>query len=89
MTTGLHDHLVHLLLNASANLLQFALKQAQAEDEAAVAELSNMLRNGGMVSLATTLAPATGLAQLRIAVVGPDGADHQLMACELQREVRQ
>jgi hypothetical protein len=88
MTTGLHEHLVHSLLNASANMLQFALKQAQADDEAAVAVLSNMLQAGAMVSLITTLAPATGLAQLRIEIVEPNGAAHQLMACELQRETK-
>jgi hypothetical protein len=89
MNVELHDRLVREHMATGANLLQYALTQAQAEDPAALQDLASALRAGGLASLTATVAPASGLARLQIDITEPDGTAHQLMAVELQREVSQ
>lgn len=80
MTTEIRNY-----LNAASDLLKSAIDDARQDDPEGVAGLAEALRAGGLVTLRSTFAPSTGLAQLDIAVIEPNGTAHQLMACELQR----
>lgn len=85
----MHDAHIPEFMNAAANLLQAAIEQARAEDQAAADELASLLRCGGMVSIRASFAPMTGLAQLAVEIVEPSGNAHTLMAAELHRTVLQ
>lgn len=76
-------------MNAAANLLQTAIEQARAEDQAAVDGLASMLRAGGLVAIRASFAPMTGMAQLAVEIVETSGNTHTLMTTELHRTVLQ
>lgn len=76
---------IHHYLTAASDLLKAAVEDARKDDPDGVAGLAAALRAGGLITLRSTFAPSTGLAQLDIAIVEPSGVSHQLMACELQR----
>lgn len=80
MTTAIRNY-----LNAASDLLKSAIDEARKDDPVGVDGLAAALRAGGLITLRSTFAPSTGLAQLDIAVIEPNGTAHQLMACELQR----
>ena len=81
MSTQIHDY-----LNAASNLLKSAIDEARRDDPEGVAGLATAMRAGAMLTLRSTFAPSTGLAQIDIQVIEPCGLVHQLMACELHRE---
>ncbi len=80
MSTQINDY-----LNAASTLLKSAIEEARRDDPDGVAGLAAALRAGAMLTLRSTFAPSTGLAQIDIQVIEPCGLAHQLMACELHR----
>jgi hypothetical protein len=76
-------------LNACAGLLEQAIEQARADDPEGVQGLANVLRCGGLVTLRSTFAPSTGLAQVCVEVIEPSGQAHSLMTAELTNSTLQ
>lgn len=84
-----HDIAVAAFLEASANLLESAVGQARQQDVAGVAGLMRAMQAGAMLTLRGTFALSTGLAEVAVEVIEPNGESHQLMRCELNRLVAQ
>lgn len=84
-----HDDAVTAFLGAASDLLQSAIEQARQDDAAGVAGLEQAMRAGALLTVRGTFAWSTGLAEVAVDVVEPNGEGHQLMRCELNRLVAQ
>ena len=76
-------------LAACSDLLSQAVTEARKEDAEAVQGLARVLQAGGLVSLRSTFAPSTGLAQVCVEVIEPSGQAHGLMTAELSNSTLQ
>ena len=76
-------------LAACSDLLSQAVTEARKEDAEAVQGLARVLQAGGLVSLRSTFAPSTGLAQVCVEVIEPSGQAHSLMSAELSNSTSQ
>ena len=76
-------------LAACSDLLSQAVTEARKEDAEAVQGLARVLQAGGLVSLRSTFAPSTGLAQVCVEVIAPSGQAHSLMTAELNNSTSQ
>jgi hypothetical protein len=72
-------------MESAARLIEAAVAEAGRTDREGVEYLAACLRAGGMLTLRATIAPSTGIAQLAVEVLEPNGRQHQLMATELKR----
>lgn len=80
------DTNIKQFLHAAANLLQSSIESARAESPDEYAVLVACVKAGGMVSFNATMSPTTGIAQLGIDVIEPNGTAHRLMSASLERE---
>ncbi len=76
-------------LAACSDLLSQAVTEARKEDADAVHGLARVLQAGGLVSLRSTFAPSTGLAQVCVEVIEHSGQAHSLMTAELNNSTLQ
>ena len=76
-------------LAACSDLLSQAVTEARKEDAEAVQGLARVLQAGGLVSLRSTFAPSTGLAQVCVEVIEPSDQAHSLMSAELSNSTLQ
>ena len=71
-------------LAACSDLLSQAVNEARKEDAEAVQGLARVLQAGGLLTLRSTFAPTTGIAQVCIEVIEPSGQAHTLMTADLE-----
>ena len=71
-------------LAACSDLLSQAVTEARKEDAEAVQGLARVLQAGGLLTLRSTFAPTTGIAQVCIEVIEPSGQAHTLMTADLE-----
>ena len=70
-------------LASCAELLGHAVTQARQEDAEGVQGLARVLQAGELLTLRSTFAPTTGIAQVCIEVIEPSGQAHTLMTADL------
>lgn len=80
------DTNIKAFMSAAADLMQSAVTQAKTDSPEEYAALVACVKAGGMVSLNATMSPTTGIAQLGIDVIEPNGTTHRLMSARLERE---
>lgn len=73
-------------MQAGADLLNDAVRQARGDDPAGVRALQDVLHAGGMARLSVTLSLA-GVGWINCEVIEPDGTAHSLATLELRRRV--
>lgn len=79
------DTKIKSFMSAAADLLQSAVEAAKADTPDEYAALVACVKAGGMVSFKATMSPTTGIAQLGIDVIEPNGTAHRLMSANLER----
>jgi hypothetical protein len=75
-------------LNAAAQLIADAVQDARRTDPKGLAGLNDCLAAGGLITVRGMFAPSTGLASLAVIVTEPNGIEHVMSTCELQRVQR-
>lgn len=80
------DTNIKAFMSAAADLMQSAVTQAKTDSPGEYAVLVACVKAGGMVSINATMSPTTGIAQLGIDVIEPNGTAHRLMSASLERE---
>jgi hypothetical protein len=80
------DTNIKAFMSAAADLMQSAVNTAKADSPDEYAALVACVKAGGMVSIKATMSPTTGIAQLGIDVIEPNGTTHRLMSANLERE---
>lgn len=83
------DTQIKEFLTAAANLLQSSMDTARTENPADYAGLVACVKAGGMVGIRATMSPTTGLAELGIEVMEPNGNTHRVMSATLHRKTLQ
>jgi hypothetical protein len=72
-------------LSSASALISSVLDEARQADPDGLEGLQACLSAGGLIALRATFAPSTGLASLAVLISEPNGTEHVLSACSLER----
>lgn len=80
------DPAVRDFMRAGAALLEAAVSAVKAEDPSALDGLAAYLRDGGTMTAALRLAPAIGVGEIQVGVLGADGQVRVLRTANIRRQ---
>lgn len=72
-------------LAAAADLLEQAIRDATQENPEELALLGRCVKAGGFLNIHANLSQTTGIAQIGIDIIEPNGEKHRLMSTTLEK----
>lgn len=78
-----HDTNISAFMSSAADLLQSTFDQALDANGEDKRYLARAIQAGALISLRATFGPTTGLAQLAVELIEPNGNTHNIMSAEL------